>query len=57
MKMKCSYCGEKFQANDEVVKLLDEVLVHDGSCACEYVFENYCSEPQTYLEYLEGEAL
>jgi hypothetical protein len=54
--MKCAYCGEKFQAEDEVIVLkIEEVILHDGCCAAEYVFENYCSEVKTYIEYLEGE--
>lgn len=56
--MNCAYCGQKFQADEDVVFIkIDEVLVHDGSCACEYVFEHHCSEPQSYIEYLEGEVL
>lgn len=54
--MKCAYCGEKFQAEDDVIVLkMDEVLLHDGCRATEYVFENYCGPVKTYLEYLESE--
>lgn len=56
--MHCAYCGQKFQADEDVLVIkIDRVVVHDGSCACEYVFDKYCSEVKTYLEYLEGELL
>lgn len=53
--MNCSQCGQKLHGEDEIVVFEDSIL--HVECLSEFVLSNYCSEPQSYLEYLEGEVL